>query len=61
MDLDENNELVQKALPQKFCLVRGLQDDMVEHLCTEGIDPEELAEKFPLKKLPVVVNGVKKK
>lgn len=48
-DLDENNELVQKALPQKFCLVRGLKDDMIEHLCTEGIDPEELAKKFPLR------------
>lgn len=48
-DLNESKELVQKALPVKTAIIKSIFEDVIEHFCTEGMDPEEIAEKFPLR------------
>ena len=48
-DLNSGGEIIQKALKKPFCQLRSLHEDLVEHICTEGVNPEDLAKQFPLR------------
>ena len=48
-DINEQGVIIQKSLPKEFAFIHQTGDQLIEHMCTEGMDPDELNKKFPLR------------